>query len=598
MRLGRAVRFTSSLNMPRPLARVRRLLANSRGNTIPIVASALVPLLGVIGASVDVGSAYMVKSQLRAAVDAAVLAGGTITGDTERRNQEIDRYFKANFPDGYMGTTVTRFDITPEQAPNPADADIVNLRLEAQVAFPTFFLHIFGDKLATLDLEAKAEVATGKKINALEAILVLDNTYSMASSTGGQTRIRALRDAAKTFIDTVYAGDSDTHANIAIGIVPYTTTVNTGWLLKDQYIHKMPPFTDGRPTSTNRLRWAGCVEAAYTIQDISTPTTYMNDGAHDTHARTPGTGGVPLFMPQLAPPLLPNNLYKISTPNNGIWKRMLIAWYHGPKRLAGQSILKSNGDIDTSLLRARSNGDVTSSRGATTYSSWDNVGTWNPSTDTSNSPNVDCPAEALPPTWGASPATLKTWIDNNNHAVRPGWGTHSNLGMAWAYRMLRAPHLFKNIVPDNPNDKPEVEAIILMTDGEINYLSQNNDNLTGLVRDVTDDQGLPLQIGHGLYTAYRLPRQKALTDRLPSDVVAAERQMSHRLQMVCEAARKDGIRVYTIAFAISSTDTITRNLYRTCATSPRYFFDTASPEALKDAFRMIAVDLVQLHLVE
>lgn len=598
MRLGRAVRFTSSLNMPRPLARVRRLLANSRGNTIPIVASALVPLLGVIGASVDVGSAYMVKSQLRAAVDAAVLAGGTITGDTERRNQEIDRYFKANFPDGYMGTTVTRFDITPEQAPNPADADIVNLRLEAQVAFPTFFLHIFGDKLATLDLEAKAEVATGKKINALEAILVLDNTYSMASSTGGQTRIRALRDAAKTFVDTVYAGDSDTHANIAIGIIPYTTTVNTGWLLKDQYIHKMPPFTDGRPTSTNRLRWAGCVEAAYTIQGISTPTTYMNDGAHDTHARTPGTGGVPLFMPQLAPPLLPNNLYKISTPNNGIWKRMLTAWYHGPKRLAGQSILKSNGDIDTSLLRARSSGDVTSSRGATAYSNWDNVGTWNPSSETSNSPNVDCPAEALPPTWGAPPATLKTWIDNNNHAVRPGWGTHSNLGMAWAYRMLRAPHLFKNIVPDNPNDKPEVEAIILMTDGEINYLSQNNDNLTGLVRDVTDDQGLPLKIGHGLYTAYRLPRERALTDRLPSDVVEAERQMSHRLQMVCEAARKDGIRVYTIAFAISSTDTITRNLYRTCATSPRYFFDTASPEALKDAFRMIAVDLVQLHLVE
>lgn len=74
--------------------------------------------------------------------------------------------------------------------------------------------------------------------------------------------------------------------------------------------------------------------------------------------------------------------------------------------------------------------------------------------------------------------------------------------------------------------------------------------------------------------------------------------MAHRLQMVCEAARKDGIRVYTIAFAISASDQITRNIYRTCATSPRYFFDTASPAALKDAFRMIAVDLVQLHLVE
>ena len=596
----------SSLNIHRRVQRISHLLPNARGNTIPMVAAALVPLLGVIGASVDIGAAYMVKSQLRAAVDAAVLAGGTVIGDTEKRNEEIEKYFKANFPDGYMRTTLTQFDISPEQAPNPADADIVNLRLDARVAYPTFFLHMFGDNLATLNLEAKAEVATGKKINALEAILVLDNTYSMSTSTGGQTRIRALRDAAKTFVDTVYAGDAETHANIAIGIIPYTTTVNTGWLLKEEYIHKMPPFTDGRPSSTNKLRWAGCIEAAYTIQDISTPTTTMNDGAHDTHARTPGTGGVPLFMPQLVPPLLPNNLYKISTPNDGIWKKLLTTWYHGTDRLAGQTILKTDGTVDTTRLRARRSGNLTSGNGATLYTNWENVETWNPASKTSPSPNAECPAEALPPQWGATPASLKTWIDSNNHAVRPGWGTHSNIGMAWAYRMLRAPHLFKDVVPDNPNNKPEVEAIILMTDGDINYITDkdHNDSLSSLKREAEDDQGFPLKIGHGQYTAYRLPREAILTDKLNSDLngedaaIAAENQMSHRLQMVCEAARKDGIRVYTIAFAISTTDTITRNIYRTCATSPRYFFDTASPAALKDAFRMIAVDLVQLHLVE
>lgn len=609
MRLLRGAKPMSSLNIHRRVQRIRHLLLDSRGNTIPIVATALVPMLGVIGASVDIGAAYMVKSQLRAAVDAAVLAGGTVMGDTDKRNQEIDKYFKANFPDGYMRTTLTRFDITPEQAPNPADADLVNLRLEAEITFPTFFLHIFGDKLASLDLEAKAEVATGKKLNSLEAILVLDNTYSMSSSTGGQTRIRALREAAKTFVDTVYAGDADTHSNIAIGVIPYTTTVNVGWLLKKQYVHQMPPFTTAAASSTNKMGWAGCIEAAYTIQDISTPATTMNDGAHDTHARTPGTGGVPLFMPQLSPPIKPDNLYKVDSPNDGIWKTVLTTWYHGSNRLAGRSILNAQGNINTGALRSPKTNSLTSTKSGDwdlyTSNQWKSAVTWNPGVSTSPSPNADCPAQALPPKWGATPASLKTWIDDYNHAVRPGWGTHSNLGMAWAYRMLRAPHLFNNIVPDNPNEKPEVEAIILMTDGEINYINSSYDKISGLNRLATDDQGLPLKIGHGRYTAYRTPHEKALTSYLPdtkvgtktADVIA-EDQMSHRLQMVCEAARKDGIRVYTIAFAISSTDTITRNLYRTCATSPRYFFDTASPEALKDAFRMIAVDLVQLHLVE
>lgn len=608
MRLGRTERVAPPAAAPARTGRLGAFLANTRGNTIPLVAAALVPLLGVIGASVDVGSAYMVKSQLRAAVDAAVLAGGTVTGDTNRRNQEIERYFRANFPEGYMGTTLTRFVITPEEAPDPTDADIVNLRLEATVSMPTHFLHIFGEKLASFDLNAVAEVATGRRINALEAILVLDNTLSMSSSTGGKTRIQALREAAKTFVDTVYAGDPDTHANIAVGIIPYTTTVNVGWHLKPQYVHQMPPFTSQKATSSP-YGWAGCVEAAYTVRDISTPTTTMLDEAHDTHALTPGTGGVPLFMPQLSPPLLPDNNYKIdpSYINQGIWKKMLTTWYHGPKRLAGQNILKANGDIDTGKLRARRTGSLGSSTGWTSYSSWKTIKQWQPKSATSPSPNADCPAEALLPKWGNTPAFLKSWIDNNNHAVSPGWGTHSNLGMAWAYRMLRAPHLFKDIVPDNPNGKPEVEAIILMTDGQINYISDSSDNdsLTGIERNALDDQGLPLTIGHGLYTAYRLPREKALTSYLPdtkkgsktADVIAEE-QMAHRLQMVCEAARKDGIRVYTVAFAISSSDQLTRQIYRTCATSPRYFFDTASPEALKEAFRMIAVDLVQLHLVE
>ncbi|MCH8685523.1 pilus assembly protein [Pedomonas mirosovicensis] len=589
---------------------LRRLLADRGGNTLPMVAAGLVPLLGVIGASVDVGAAYMVKSQLRAAVDAAVLAGGTVTGDTAKRDAEIERYFKANFPDGYMRTTRTRFVITPEQAPDPAFADEVNLHLEAQVQMPTFFLHILGDRFDHFTLNAEAEVATGKKFNALEAILVLDNTGSMRyDGGGGMTRIQALRQAAKSFIDTVYAGDPEAQDSIAIGMVPYTTTVNVGWLLKSQYIHEMPPFTDSRPSYSNPLRWAGCIESAYTVQDLNTPTTVMEAEAYDTNAATPGEAGAPLYMPQLSPPLLPSNLYLLGDDlNNGIWKRTMETWYNGYYKLARQDILKSDGTINPELLRARDDSDDNWQRyqyyqNGYWRTNWDNPVVWNPANKTSPSPNADCPAESLPPSWGANPDTLKTWIDNNNHAVLPGWGTHSNLGMAWAYRMLRAPHLFKNIVPDNPQGKPEVEAIILMTDGNVNYLNvddylKDSGSYREIVREATDDQGLPLKIGHGYYTAYRLPQEKALTSELPWNSGEARDQMELRLLKVCEAARQDGIRVYTIAFKIDGNDQQTREIYRTCATSPRYFFDTADPTALENAFHSIAVDLVQLHLVK
>lgn len=588
-------------------ARLRRLLADSHGTTLPMIAAGLIPLLGAVGAAVDVGSAYLVKSQLRAAVDAAVLAGGTVTGDTQKRNEEIERYFRANFPDGYMGTTQTRFVISPEEAPDPAFSDSVNLRLEAQVRMPTHFLRIFGDSLAYFTLSAEAEVATGKKFNALEAILVLDNTGSMKNSAGsGMTRIQALRQAAKTFVDTVYAGDPEAHDSIAIGMIPYTTTVNVGWHLKKEYVHWMPPFTDAPPSSSNKLGWAGCIESAYTIQDIATPSTVMDAGAHDTHARTPGESGVPLFMPQLSPPLLPYNLYNLDTKlNTGIWKDVMKTWYDGSTGLAGQSILDTSKNIDPTKIRARTRSRDSWQAYATKNSKgqvslqWPQPKLWNPGADTYPSPNADCPAQALLPKWGAKPQDLKKWIDENNYAVNPGYGTHSNLGMAWAYRMLRAPHLFNGIVPDNPRNKPEVEAIILMTDGNIDYINTSDSlDLTASQRKRTDSQGKDLYISHGYYTAYRTPYQKALSSKLPDRDQEAESQMALRLLKVCEAARQDGIRVYTIAFKIDSNDQATREIYRTCATSPRYFFDTADPAALQGAFRSIAVDLVQLHLVE
>ena len=52
-----------------------RRARGQRGQILPVVALALVALLGVTAFSIDVGYAYYAKRQLQSAVDAAALAG-------------------------------------------------------------------------------------------------------------------------------------------------------------------------------------------------------------------------------------------------------------------------------------------------------------------------------------------------------------------------------------------------------------------------------------------------------------------------------------------------------------------------------------------
>ena len=52
-----------------------RLGRDQRGNTIAIVAAAIVPLLGMIGGGIDMSRLYLAKTRLQQACDAGALAG-------------------------------------------------------------------------------------------------------------------------------------------------------------------------------------------------------------------------------------------------------------------------------------------------------------------------------------------------------------------------------------------------------------------------------------------------------------------------------------------------------------------------------------------
>ena len=189
---------------------LRDLAADHRGAVAMILGLAIIPLFAIIGLSIDTCRAYMTKSRLSAAVDAAALAGGRVF-TSDNRDADVQMYFDANFPDGFMGSDIQPLVITPDDANR-------TLSVAAQVTIPTTFMRVLGQESMTI--VANAEVTIQSKN--LEVSLVLDITGSMAGS-----RITDLIDAANELVDIVVQDEQDPFYS-KIALVPYSMGVNVG----------------------------------------------------------------------------------------------------------------------------------------------------------------------------------------------------------------------------------------------------------------------------------------------------------------------------------------------------------------------------------
>ena len=70
--------------------------------------------------------------------------------------------------------------------------------------------------------------------------------------------------------------------------------------------------------------------------------------------------------------------------------------------------------------------------------------------------------------------------------------------------------------------------------------------------------------------------------------------MDEMLIDVCDEAKAEGIRVYTIGFDIDSTNI--HSLLRECASDEAMYFNSPTSSALETAFSSIATDLSNLRL--
>ncbi len=190
-----------------------RLIRDRRGAAAVLLALAAAPLVIAVGIGVDVARGYMVKSRLSSALDAAALAGGR-SFFLPTRDADIQMYFDANFPAGYMDAQATDPKIV-------VDEEEETVRLESTATVPTTFMRVGG--FETMDVRAFVEVK--RQLTAIDLVLSIDISGSMASSmSSGGTRISAARTAATELVNILFGNDA-TKEFLKIGLVPWSSKV-------------------------------------------------------------------------------------------------------------------------------------------------------------------------------------------------------------------------------------------------------------------------------------------------------------------------------------------------------------------------------------
>ena len=252
---------------------VLRFARDRSASAMVYMALAALPMVGFVGIGTDVARAYLVKSRLSSALDAAALAGGR-TFFLPTRDADVHMYFDANFTPGYMGSTLSGPTIV-------ANESAETLELFASATINTSFMRVLGYDALTVS----AETEVTREMVALDVVLAIDMSGSMGRSAGdGGSRIEAARTAAFELTGILF-GDDATKDLLNIGLVPWNGKVNvqvdgtvydsdlTVAVPVDPFTHPVTGAAQAQVFQANNSpvplldapdeEWAGCVFARF-----------------------------------------------------------------------------------------------------------------------------------------------------------------------------------------------------------------------------------------------------------------------------------------------------------------------------------------------
>ncbi len=234
---------------------LQKLRSNTAGNTLAMAGMALFPMAAMIGGGVDVSRIYLVQTRLQQACDAGALAGrrqmanGSWTADSNAAQTAANNMFNANFDTDAYGS----FDGSQTFSEN---AGTVTGTASVKLDMAVMQMFGYGTKTISVDCDASMSIPN------TDVMFVLDTTGSMNCPDDGSScpsgnngnveasnaRIIGLRSAVKCFYETLAKRDSaedcgstpasgsENNAHLRFGFVPYSTNVNIGKLLPNDFL--------------------------------------------------------------------------------------------------------------------------------------------------------------------------------------------------------------------------------------------------------------------------------------------------------------------------------------------------------------------------
>ena len=153
-----------------------------------------------------------------------------------------------------------------------------------------------------------------------------------------------------------------------------------------------------------------------------------------------------------------------------------------------------------------------------------------------------------------------------NADFQPMGGTYHDVGMIWGTRMLSPDGIFKADTAPWPGRNPPTRTIVLMTDGTL----------------------APSQTSYGQYGV------EMFDNRVGSNRDGNEQLARHaaRLRIECDAAKKKGFTVYTVALGLHGAAVPDLDY---CSSTGKVFY-ADDTQSLNDVFSTIALRVAKLRI--
>ena len=521
---------------------LQRIKTDVAGNTLAMMAAAMVPLAGMIGGGLDMSRIYMARAKLQNACDAASLAGRQAMSDnsfTSDNAATARGFFNFNFPAGTMNAQNIAFKI----AAHPTDVSMVQARAYAEI--PTSVMKIFGKQTVAISVECDAKRDLGNN----DVMLVLDVTGSMLCPPGttgsctetSSSKIRRLRTGALGLYRALNVGGA---GQTRYGIMPYSGPVNVARHLRNDYIVRGMQYPDcngyGYVTTPNGSYY-GCNSATYDNVHINNTAWFsqgMSTGERLAAWKRSGEGCIeerasmssPSYPPQIETSVTRDDIDLVS---QGWWDL---------NRKWGRY------DFEQWSAYIKAGTKTRSAPSAITDAPY-----W----------QVACPSEAKKlRTYGG-----ETGFSNaiNTATANVTGGTYHDIGMIWGMRYISPTGMFAASNPAEFNGYPVNKHIIFMTDG------------------LTDTQTNPWY-----YSAYGV---NAVESRMQGTGNSDELHVA-RFHSACALARSMNITVWIIALDVADTTDV-----EPCASSADHFY-TSDGTDLEQVFTQIGQGIGDLRLVK